>query len=362
MKKIYVRIKNNRSQDYPIFIGNGLLMKISSLIDLIKYSKALIVTDKNIPSILIQDLQTSLPIESSIVMLDASEQHKDIESIKKIWEKLQSFGCDRKSLVVNLGGGVIGDIGGFAAATFMRGIDFLQIPTTLLSQVDASVGGKVGINFLGIKNLIGTFQQPIAVIIDIKTLSSLPPREFISGFAEIIKHGLIADKDHFQFAISKKPRDFSENELLDIIEKSCKIKAAMVSKDEKEESIRKILNFGHTIGHAIESLSQKTNKPLLHGEAISIGMVVEGRISNLLGLLSDKDLLQLEESIVHAGLPNKIPDFEIDEILEKMQSDKKSEKGKINWILLKEIGKAIYNQEVNSAIVKKVLVELQKDN
>jgi len=355
MKKIHVHIKNDRRQDYPIFIGVGLLEKINSLIGITKYSKAVIVTDRNIPSSLVQNLQSALPIENSIVVLDSGEQNKDLDNVKEVWKILKDQGFDRKSLVINLGGGVIGDIGGFAASTFMRGIDFLQIPTTLLAQADASVGGKVGINFLGIKNLIGTFQQPIAVIIDVNTLSTLPQREFISGFAEIIKHGLIADEKYFKSVTAKKPQDFSQEELIEIIEKSCQIKVQFVSQDEKEGGRRKLLNFGHTIGHAVEALSQKTNHPLLHGETISIGMIVEGKISNLLDLLSDEEYKRLEQAIIHAGLPTETSGIKVHEILEKIKSDKKNEKGNTNWTLLKGIGKAIYNQKVEDLIVRKVL-------
>lgn len=354
MKKIKVHIKNDRHQDYPIFIGVGLLVTINSLIDITKYSKAIVVTDRDIPSSLVQKLQSALPITNSVVILDSGEQNKDLDSVKEVLEALNNFGCDRKSLVINLGGGVVGDIGGFAASTFMRGIDFLQVPTTLLAQVDASVGGKVGINFLGIKNLIGTFQQPIAVIIDIDILSSLPPRDFISGFAEIIKHGLIADKKYFQIVTAKKPQDFSQQELIDIIEKSCHIKIAIVAQDEKESGLRKLLNFGHTIGHAVESISPESNKSLLHGEAISIGMIAEGKISKLLGLLSDQENRVLEQSLSRAGLPITV-EVSIDKVLEKIKYDKKNIKGKTKFTLLEGIGKAVINKVVDEATIRKAL-------
>lgn len=341
---------NNR-----IFVGSKLLEKFNSLIDITKYTKILLVVDSNVPKALVEKIKSGSHGKVSILFLKSGEEHKNLKSVVKIWEALKDFGCDRKSLVINAGGGVIGDIGGFAASTYMRGIDFLQIPTTLLAQVDASVGGKVGINFAGIKNLIGTFQQPIAVIIDVDTLSTLPEREFISGFGEIIKHGLIADKKYFQFVTSKKPLDFTQKELTEIVEKSCKIKMDLVARDEKETGPRKLLNFGHTIGHAIESLSQEMNHPSLHGEAVSIGMMIEGKISNLIGLLSDENLKILEQSIIHAGLPTKIPDIPISKILNKIKSDKKNEKGKVNWTLLRQIGKAEINQKVPDEIIRRAL-------
>lgn len=354
MKKIEVHIKNIRYQDYPIFIGMGLLEKINSLVDVSKHSKAVIVTDRNIPSALVQNLQSALPIENSVVVLDSGEQNKDLDDVKEILQTLKNFGCDRKSLVINLGGGVIGDIGGFAASIFMRGIDFLQIPTTLLAQVDASVGGKVGINFLGIKNLIGTFQQPIAVVIDINTLLTLPQRELVSGFAEIIKHGLIVDKKYFELVTVKKPQDFSQQELIEIIEKSCQIKTDIVSQDEKESDIRKLLNFGHTVGHTVEAISQESSKPLLHGEAISIGMAIEGQISQLLGLLSDEEYKILEQALINAGLPTS-SEVPADKVLEKIKSDKKNIKGETKFTLLEGIGKAVINKTVDEATIRKAL-------
>ncbi len=358
MMKIF---KNNQTvkksitvKGSSIFIGSGLIKNICSLIDLIEYTKIVIVADRNVPKSLVDKLKGALPTENLVVSLDSGEQNKDLITVQKIWEALANFECDRKSLVINVGGGVIGDIGGFAASTFMRGIDFLQIPTTLLAQVDASIGGKVGINSRGVKNLVGTFQQPVAVIIDIDALASLPKREFISGFAEIIKHGLIADDKYFQLVTSKKPQEFPQKELIEIIEKSCQIKADIVTRDEKENGCRKLLNFGHTIGHAAESLSQETNKPLLHGEAISIGMAVEGKLSRLLGLLSDEDYKILEQSLITAGLPTSLG-LPVDEVLKKIKSDKKNIKGETKFTLLEGIGKGVINQTVDESVIRKVL-------
>ncbi len=353
-RKINVHIKNDSRQDYPISIGVGLLEQINSLIDITKHSKAVVVTDRNIPSSLVKNLQSALPITNTVVVLDSGEQNKDLDNVKEVLKVLKDSGCDRNSLIINLGGGVISDIGGFAASIFMRGIDFVQIPTTLLAQVDASVGGKVGINFLGIKNLIGTFQQPVAVIIDIDILSTLPQREFISGFAEIIKHGLIADKKYFRIVTAKKPQDFSKLELIEIIQKSCQIKIDIVTEDEKEDGIRKLLNFGHTIGHAVEAISLQTDKPLLHGEAISIGMFVEGQISKLLGLLSDEENKIIEQSLIKAGLPTTLV-VPVDEVLEKMKSDKKNIKGETKFTLLEGIGKAVINKTVDESVIRKAL-------
>ncbi|MBI2597267.1 3-dehydroquinate synthase [Candidatus Daviesbacteria bacterium] len=354
MQKIKLQI-NEKKKSYTIFIGTKIIKNIQSVINCAKYSNALIIADTNVPKKILKNLTTALPIKSSAISISGGDRHKSIESVQKIWKFFLESYCDRKSLTINIGGGTIGDIGGFTASTFMRGIDFLQIPTTLLAQVDASVGGKVGINFLSVKNLIGTLQQPIAVVIDIDTLSTLPQREFISAFAEIIKHGVVTNKKYFQFVTSKKPRDFSNDELVKIIKISCQIKADIVALDEKEEGPRKLLNFGHTIGHAVESLSLTTSNPLLHGEAVSIGMIIEGQISKRVGLLSDDDYDVLEQALIRAGLPTKSPNMQTRQILEKIKSDKKNEKGKINWTLLKSIGEAVYNQQVDEGVIRKIL-------
>ena len=353
MQKINLKI-NEKQKDYTIFIGTKIVKDLASLIDCANYSNALIVFDTNIPQVLPEQLQAALPIKSFKISLPSGDNQKNIENVQKIWAALLDFGCDRKSLVINIGGGAIGDLGGFAASTYMRGIDFLQIPTTLLAQVDASVGGKVGINFAAVKNLIGSFQQPIAVIVDIGILSTLPQREFISGFAEIIKHGLIADKKYFQSVTSKKPQEFSQDELIDIISRSIQIKADIVSQDEKEKNTRKLLNFGHTIGHAIEAISQEMEKPLLHGEAISIGMIAEGKISKILGLLSDKEYTILEQSLIKAGLPTTLSS-PVNNVLEKIKSDKKNVKGETKFTLLENIGKAVINKSVDESTIRKAL-------
>lgn len=359
MRKINVHLKQEERKSYPIFVGRGLLEKTNTLFNLKVFSKIIIVADKNLPPSLTKKIQGVLPKENHVVLLQFGEEEKHLKKVERIWAILKDFNCDRKSLLIALGGGVAGDVGGFAAATYMRGIDFLQVPTSLLSQVDASIGGKLGVNYLGIKNLIGTFQQPKGVIVDIETLTSLPKRELVSGFAEIIKHGLIIDRKYFEFVISKKPEDFSPDELVKIIERSCQIKAKIVSADEKESGLRKLLNFGHTIGHALEALSQEKGKPLLHGEAVALGMLAEAEISRLLSLLSNKTYKILKTAIAHAGLP-AVYDIDINQTLEKIKSDKKNEKGKVNWTLLEDIGKGIYDQEVNAAIVRKALTVLEK--
>jgi 3-dehydroquinate synthase len=279
-----------------------------------------------------------------VIAVSSGEQAKQIETVQSIWKALHKNGCDRKSLLINLGGGAICDVGGFAASTFMRGIDFMNIPTTLLAQVDASMGGKTGIDFEGVKNLVGTFSRPIKTIIDVDLLKTLPAREFIAGFAEIIKHGLIADVEYFRMVTSKHPLQFTRSEMIKIIARSREIKSAIVTSDPKEKGARKLLNFGHTVGHAIESLSLDTERPLLHGEAVAIGMVAEAEISESVGYICSADVELIRRVIEHAGLPTSVRNFSTKDIERKMRSDKKNEGGVINFTLLKKIGKAVINQ------------------
>lgn len=337
---------------YKVYIGLGILETISDIVDMNNFSKVIVVADEKVPFAILSQYEK--------IIIPSGEQNKTIETVENIWKKLLELGADRKTLVINLGGGVIGDMGGFAASTYMRGIKFLQAPTTVLSSVDASVGGKVGIDFAGIKNLIGAFNQPIAVIVDINTFDSLPDREFISGFGEIIKHGAIADAEYFKKVTSKKPREFSKEELLEIIRVSCQIKAEIISGDEKESGSRKLLNFGHTIGHALESASLETNNPLLHGEAVGLGMIAEAQISQSYGLCDEKVLDDIKQSLEHAGLPTEIEIQDTQKIMDLISKDKKSEGGKISWTLIKSIGEATINQLVDEESLKSALEFISK--
>jgi 3-dehydroquinate synthase len=258
-------------------------------------------------------------------------------------------------LVLILGGGVSGDMGAFAASTYMRGVPFVQVPTTLLAQVDSSIGGKTGFDYLGLKNLIGTFAQPVAVLIDTDTLKTLPRRQLVAGFGEMFKHGLVSDREYFEQLISKRPEEFSMTELAGFIAKSVRIKAAIVQKDEKEAGARKLVNFGHTVGHAVEELSWKTDRPLLHGEAVGIGMVVETELSWRQGHLAGADVERVTAAIKASGLPVAIPDLPLDDLIAKMHSDKKDIGGVIEFDLLDGIGKARFNQTVDEQVVREAL-------
>ncbi len=359
MKKLLVTI-TEKPQVYPIIIGEDLVGTIDSLFDFGKYSKIAIITGSNVPEEWMKKLRESLPFESHVIKVPSGEKAKTIDTVINIWNQLQKLGMDRKSLVINLGGGVICDMGGFAASTYLRGIDFLHIPTTVIAQVDASVGGKTGINFNNNKNYIGVFQHPIGVVIDVDTLSTLPKRIYNQGFAEIIKHGLIADRAYFEFVTSKKPQDFNTSELTQMLAKSNEIKTRIVEEDQRERGIRKIVNFGHTIGHAIESLSFETDTPYLHGEAVHVGMLVETKISELTDLLQPTDAALIYERLKQTGLPVSVSKIKIEDIIKKIKSDKKAVRGQVNWTLLNAIGHAIYNQKVDDKIVQKALATVVK--
>lgn len=343
---------------YSVFIGNRLLEKIDSLINIRKYSKIFVISDHNVAGHWLKSLKTSMQIEP--ILVKSGELEKNIKSVSLIWKQLLEKKADRRSLVLNLGGGVIGDMGGFAAATYMRGIPFIQIPTTLLSQVDASVGGKLAIDFGGVKNSVGSFVQPGAVIIDIQTLKTLSPRIFTEGFGEIIKHGIIADSNYFNKVTAKNPSEFTDAELIEIISGSVQIKADIVSKDEKESGDRKKLNFGHTIGHAMESLSLEGSEPLLHGEAVSLGMVAEAKLSELKGLIGRKEYNLIRSALKNAGLPVTAVISNPDQVIDKMSSDKKSISGNIKWTLVSDIGHAVIDQSVERKDVIKALALLRE--
>jgi 3-dehydroquinate synthase len=340
---------------YSILIGTGLLEQLGLHIDLQQFSKVFVVTDRNMKQDWLPRLEAHLPEGHDFIVLPTGEQAKSLETVKTIWTAMVKAKCDRSSLVVILGGGVVGDMGAFAASTYMRGVPFVQIPSTLLAQVDSSIGGKTGFDFEGLKNFIGTFAQPIAVVIDTNLLETLPERELTAGFAEMFKHGLIKDVHYFQALGRKKPTAYSKDELADLISTSTRIKAAIVEQDENEIGDRKLLNFGHTVGHAVEALSWQSDYPLLHGEAVAIGMVVEADISREKGFLLDSDVVMITEALRAAGLPVHVPHLPAEYILEKMYRDKKNEHGHINCTLLGSIGAGLFNQVVEPVMIIRAL-------
>ena len=255
MRSLTINVARIQSSS-PLWVGRGLLERLPTLIALERYSSVVVVADSGASAALKRLTETLKTPNARILVLEGGERMKDSTGLQGVWEFFVAQRLDRRSLVITLGGGALSDLVGFAAATYMRGIAFMHLPTTLLAQVDASIGGKSGINFMGVKNLLGSIMQPIGIVVDIDTLATLPARELRSGFAEIIKHGLIADADYFERVTARAYSAHSPDQLVDIILRSCEIKKDIVEADETEQGVRKTLNFGHTIGHAIVKLSQ----------------------------------------------------------------------------------------------------------
>lgn len=287
-------------------------------------------------------------LADAIIEIQSGETNKNLESCTHIWQELTSSGFGRDGLLVNLGGGVIGDMGGFCASAYKRGIRFINIPTTLLSQVDASIGGKLGVDFSGFKNHIGFFRNPDAVIICQDFLTTLPQRELQSGFAEVIKHALIRDKNYWDLV--RNINISSEFDFAKVIEKSVEIKNEVVLSDPTEKGLRKILNFGHTIGHAIESWNISAGLLITHGEAIVAGMLIESKISQLLGILPAAEFEEIEAFLVKEYEKVKLPPFE--ELHDFMAQDKKNTKNTISFSLLNGIGECSFDQQASAEVIE----------
>ena len=283
------------------------------------------------------------------------ESYKDWVNLQTIFDELLTHGADRQTIIIALGGGVIGDMAGFAAASFMRGIRFIQVPTTLLAQVDSSVGGKTGINHPLGKNMIGAFHQPVAVIADLHTLRTLPPRELSAGLAEVIKHGAIADALFLDWIEANVAELLAcdTNAMAHAVLRSCEIKSAVVSADEREGGVRATLNFGHTFGHAVEA--GLGYGEWLHGEAVGCGMVMAADLSCRLGQISQSDANRLTRIIKLMNLPTLPPKFGVERYMELMQVDKKAEGGKIRYVLLEKIGKAQVQTVPDAPVIETLL-------
>ena len=338
------------NQKYPIIIGNNILIQLQSLLNknLINFNQVLIIVDKNVPRKLINKVLTSL--EKKKIFLhhfNANEKNKNHKSVDKILSILLSKNFNRNDCIISIGGGITGDVSGFAASIFKRGLKFINIPTTLLSQVDSSIGGKTGINSKYGKNLIGAFYQPILVISDINFLKSLPKRELICGYGEILKHALIADKKFFSFLNKNgsKILNLKSPFIEKAIFQSCLIKKKVVEADEKEIGIRKVLNFGHTFAHAYEATLEYSKK-LNHGEAVLLGIKTASKFSLLNKVLSIEEFNLIENHLNKLNLPRNINKFfsinNLSKILSFMKKDKKNNTNNINLVLLKKIGSPIY--------------------
>ena len=328
---------------YDILIGSGLLDRPSSWSGLPKASSAVIVTNTTVAPLYARRLQNALQgfyANLLLIELPDGEAHKDWAALNQILSTLLEAGCDRKTVIFALGGGVVGDLAGFAAACYMRGIPFVQVPTTLLAQVDSSVGGKTAINHPLGKNMIGAFHQPLLVVADIDSLSTLPRRELVAGLAEVIKYGPIADEaflgwieTHLDALLAGDPAALTR-----AVQRSCEIKAQIVGLDEREAGIRAHLNFGHTFGHAIET--GLGYGAWLHGEAVGCGMVMAADLSVRLGLIDRSFAERLTHLILAAGLPVRAPDLGVDRYLRLMRHDKKSEGGELRFVVIEQPGRA----------------------
>ena len=356
MQKIRVELAE---RSYNIMIGSGMLKDIGRTIEKFEFSnKAALISNPTVYDLYGKTVSESLKAsgyELIEVLLPDGEEYKSLASTEKIYEALLKAKLDRKSALIALGGGVIGDITGFAASTYMRGIDFIQIPTTLLAQVDSSVGGKTGVNHPLGKNMIGAFWQPRLVWIDTATLETLPRREFLSGLGEVIKYGVIWDEDFFAYLECNRDKilRLDKEALTHIIRRSCEIKAEVVSKDERESGLRAILNYGHTIGHAIETITGY--KKYLHGEAVAIGMYMEARLSQQLGLIENKAVARIKALIDSYELPSEMPEgIKINDLMEKMQIDKKTVGGKLHFVLPEKIGSVIIHSGIGSEDIIKL--------
>lgn len=328
------------SASYSIFFENSL-QQLEIFLAQNNYSRILVLVDTNTEKHCLPLLTEHLgSYNFDIIEIDPGEENKNIDFCIGIWKMMLDFETDRNSLLINLGGGVVTDMGGFAASTFKRGIDFVQIPTTLLSQVDASVGGKTGIDMDHVKNIIGTFTQPKAVFIEPAFLKTLDDRQMLSGFAEVIKHGLIYDTDLFERISHIQPQNIGP----EIIYRSVEIKNEVVNADPYEKGLRKILNFGHTIGHAIESWSlMNDSTPLLHGEAIAIGFICEAWLSARQNGLSQDQLNKIQSYVLSLFPKYTLKTDYFPELLQLMQQDKKNKQGQISFSLLNSIGQCSFD-------------------
>lgn len=332
----------------PVFYAENAYAKLNDHLNQFNYSTIFVLVDSNTHqyclSRFLQQLTTRITIE--VIEMDAGEEFKNIETCSGIWNALSELGADRKSLLLNLGGGVVTDLGGFIASTFKRGISYINIPTTLLAMVDASVGGKTGIDLGSLKNQIGVITQPEMVLIDITYLNTLPANEMRSGLAEILKHGLIADEAYWKKATELQ--DLNLEDLEELIAESVNIKTRIVKQDPKEENLRKTLNFGHTIGHAVESyfLSDAQKPSLLHGEAIAVGMIMATYISTKITGFSEEKLASVTGKLFDVFQKIQIDEATFKKVIDLLKFDKKNTHGKINFVLLKNIGEPVIDCEV----------------
>ncbi|MES2962184.1 MAG: 3-dehydroquinate synthase [Pseudomonadota bacterium] len=352
-------------RSYDIVIGDNSIEYLPEFLGKKKYSKIFVITDENVAKLHLARLQAVLQksgISVETIITKAGEQTKSFSFLEEICEEILAKGVDRKSLIVAFGGGVIGDLSGFIASILLRGIDFVQVPTTLLAAVDSSVGGKTAVNSKAGKNLIGSFYQPQLVICDLDFLKTLSLREMKSGYAEVVKYGFIYDAKFFEFLEKNYAKIFEKDEevLEKIIRRSCEIKAEIVGRDEKESGDRALLNFGHTFGHTFET-ETKYSDELLHGEAVALGMVMAAKMSQNFSMISESDFLRVRNHLQDCGFvidPQKIrKNWDEKNLVSHLYKDKKNESGKLTFILLNKIGGSEVRKGVELGEFEKVLRE-----
>lgn len=364
MKRIKVTLERNISSSHEIFIGHNIFDRIGLIIAKSNVaSRYLVITDSNVSALYgeaFTALLNNLGLKADLIGFPAGEKSKNMDIVLNLASRMLRMGIDRNSALIALGGGITGDIVSFIASIFMRSIPYFQVPTTLVAQVDSSIGGKTGIDLPQGKNLIGTFYQPRGVFIDLQFLDSLPDYEFRNGLAEIVKYGIIDDVE--LFAILEENTEEIRNRNRDIVEqmveRSCTIKRGIVEIDEKDIGIRRILNFGHTIGHALEA---ESNYTIAHGDAVSAGIIAAVRISNKLNYLLREDQKRIEGLIQELDMFNLIPEnVSTRGIMSRIRSDKKKDGDRVSFILLKKIGVPFITDSVKDALIEETIEELKK--
>lgn len=361
MEEITVKLGE---RSYNIYIAYGQLTKLVELVKTVtEFERILVVSNTTVGNLYgdtVLEILNSAGFVAELFNIPDGEQYKNLDTLRTIYDFLIENNYPRQSTIIALGGGVVGDIAGFAAATYMRGIKFIQLPTSLVAMVDASVGGKVAVNHPLEKNLIGAFYQPRLVFINLEFLKTLPLEELRAGYAEVIKYGIIYDVNFFEYLESNTEKLFTLDPafLQHIVSTSCRIKATIVEQDEREAGLRAILNYGHTIGHAIESLTRYCIYK--HGEAVAIGMVVAARIAERLEMISQFEVERIWQLIRNTGLPYRYKDIDPEDIIERVRKDKKVQGKKVRYVLPRRIGLVELVDNVNPRIVLEVLQEMKE--
>ncbi len=364
MNRIKVNLDKRTSASYEIYIGEDIVDRMGLIIAKNNWaSRYIIVTDSNVHPLhgeRVHAILREMDLKVDLIEFPAGETSKNIQTVLQIVDRMIGLGADRTSALIALGGGVVGDITGFVASVYMRGIPYIQVPTTLLSQVDSSIGGKTGIDLPQAKNIVGTFYQPKGVFIDLAFLKTLKPWEIGTGLAEVVKYGIIDDPDLFGLleAEAEAIKDLDRGLLEEIIARSCRIKKGIVEIDEHERGVRRILNFGHTIGHAIEA---ESGYSISHGDAVSMGMVAAALISERLKYLPSGDRERVISLIRSMDLPDRIPTtLSTDGIVSRIKRDKKKEGDTVHFVLLKKIGVPFVNGTVREGLIREVVEVLRK--